>query len=315
MVSNGSGFGAGRLYSFLRGFIHRWVEFRELSTARYQTNTHTVAEPFGNITLTTSTADIAFALANDEKCRVECYEEENEKHQVTVENNTLVIKAVNTKSWYHYIGLYFGSPKITVYLPKAEYNTLLISESTGSIKIPNNFAFANANISLSTGNADFGASVLNSAQIKTSTGNILVENTSVGALNLSATTGKVTVLGVTCRKSITVGVSTGKTELTRVTCKSLTSNGTTGSLFLNRVTAADSFFIKRSTGDITFSSCDAAALKVKTSTGNVTGSLRTPKIFITNTKTGSVRVPKTASGGTCEIGTGTGNIEVKLAEN
>ena len=70
--------------------------------------------------------------------------------------------------------------------------------------------------------------------------------------------------------------------------------------------------VKRSTGDVKFSGCDAEKLYVKTGTGNVRGSLLTDKVFITDTDTGSVDVPKTAAGGRCEIKTGTGDIKMEI---
>ncbi|MDO4831574.1 MAG: DUF4097 family beta strand repeat-containing protein [Clostridia bacterium] len=289
----------------------KW-DFSKLSTVRYETNTHEIVEPFGDISLMTGTADIMFALSDDGKCRVVCYEEENAKHSVTVEEDTLVIKLIDTKSWYDYIGLRLGSPKITVYLPKTEYNALSIHESTGNVEIPKDFEFANADISLSTGAAVFCASASETIKIKTTTGNIRVEDTSAGSVDLTVSTGKVTVSGVNCKGDITVGVSTGKASLTDISCKSVISNGTTGSITLSHVIAANKFSIERSTGDVKFNRCDAAELYVKTSTGNVIGSLLTDKVFITDTNTGSVDVPKTAVGGRCEVKTVTGNIKIEI---
>jgi hypothetical protein len=51
---------------------------------------------------------------------------------------------------------------------------------------------------------------------------------------------------------------------------------------------------------------------MKANTGDIRGSLLSEKIFITKTTTGSVRVPSTASGGTCELITGTGDITVTI---
>lgn len=287
-------------------------DFAKLSTVRFETNTHDVTEPFGNISVVTDTADIVFALSDDGKCSVECYEEENAKHLVTVENGTLTVKVNEQKSLYDYIGFYFGSPKITVYLPKAEYSALSVKGGTGSVEIPKGFTFESADISLSTGDVDFSAAAHKTVKIKTSTGNISAEDTSAGCLDLSVTTGKITVSGVACTGDINVGVSTGKADLTDVSCKNVISDGTTGSIPMNHVIAENKFSVERSTGDVKFKGCDAAELYVKTSTGNVTGSLLTDKVFITETGTGKIDVPKTSVGGRCEINTGTGDIEIKI---
>ena len=200
---------------------------------KYETNTYEVGKAFSDISMTTDTADIIFALSDDGKCKVECYEKENAKHSVTVENDVLVVRI--NKSWYDYIGYDFGSSKITVYLPKKEYNALFINESTGNVEIPKDYLFDNVDISLSTGDVNFCASVSRLAKIKAITGNICVENTSAGALELSVTTGKVTVSGVTCRDNITVDVVTGSAYLTDSSCRSVISSVITGSISLNNV--------------------------------------------------------------------------------
>lgn len=289
----------------------KW-DFSKLSTVKYETNTHEISEPFGDISLTTDTADIMFALSGDRKCRVECCEDENAKHSVNVENGTLVVKINNQKTWYDYIGFHFGPPKITIYLPETEYHALTIHESTGNMEIPKDFTFASADISVSTGNVSFFAAAREAVKVKTSTGDICVEDTSAGSLDLSVTTGAVTVSGVTCNGDITVGVSTGKATMTDISCRSVLSTGTTGSISLNHVIAANNFSIERSTGDVKFTGCNAAELYVKTTTGSVTGSLLTDKVFLTDTKTGNVDVPKTATGGSCEIRTNTGDIKIAI---
>ena len=70
--------------------------------------------------------------------------------------------------------------------------------------------------------------------------------------------------------------------------------------------------IKRSTGDVKFDGSDAAEIFIKTDTGDVTGSLLTDKVFITQTDTGNIDVPKTVNGGRCEISTDTGDIKISV---
>ena len=287
-------------------------DFKKLSTVTLETNTYEISETFSDISLSTSTADITFVLSEDGKCRVECYEEENAKHSVAVEAGVLTVGINDQSAWYDHIGIHLRSPEITVYLPKAEYTSLSIRESTGNVTIPKDCSFGNVDISASTGHVDFSASVAESVKIKTSTGHIRVENTTVDSLDLSVSTGMVHVSGVTCRGKLTVGVSTGKAYLSDIACDSIESNGSTGDITLISVIADNRFSIERSTGNVTFSKCDAGGISIKTSTGDVTGSLRSGKVFITRTDTGDVRVPETTAGGRCEIHTDTGNIEIEI---
>ena len=287
----------------------KW-DFSKLSTGKYETNIYEVDKTFGNISFTTDTADISFALSDDGKCRVECYEEENAKHSVSVEDDILTVKINDKRAWYDYIGFNFESPKITVYLPETEYKALFIEECTGNVELPKDCSFGSVDISVTTGNVNIFAAIRDEAKVKTSTGNIRAENISAETLDFSVTTGTVTVSNVVCKGDVSVNVSTGKANLTDISCKNLTSSGSTGNLSLNNVIAEEMMSVKRSTGDIIVKDCDAAEIYMKTSTGSVFGNFLSDKVFVTDTGTGSVNVPETVTGGKCEIKTSTGDIKI-----
>jgi len=78
--------------------------------------------------------------------------------------------------------------------------------------------------------------------------------------------------------------------------------------------ASNKISIERSTGDVRFDKCDAAEISVDTDTGDVRGSLLSDKIFFVETDTGKVRVPRSETGGRCEIETDTGNVTIEIAE-
>jgi DUF4097 and DUF4098 domain-containing protein YvlB len=69
-----------------------------------------------------------------------------------------------------------------------------------------------------------------------------------------------------------------------------------------------------STGNVRFDEADCDTMKVKTSTGNVTGVLLSPKIFYATTSTGRADVPPSTVGGLAEISTRTGNIIITIKE-
>ncbi len=285
-----------------------------LSTGNYETNTYEISEDFNHLSLDTGTASISFVLSADGKCKVECYEEEKVKHTAAVKGDTLEIQVTDQRQWYDYIGIHFDSPKITVYLPKAEYGALSISGSTGIIQIPEKLTFERVDIATDTGNIHCLATVSGLLKIKTSTGKIGVENTSVGALDLSVSTGLITVSQVNCQEDMNIRVSTGRTNLTDIACKNLTSNGDTGDIVLNHVIAAEKISVQRSTGEVRFDGSDAAEIFVETDTGDVTGSLLTAKVFVASSDTGRVNVPKSTAGGQCEIHTDTGNIKITISQ-
>lgn len=293
---------------------YRW-NFTRLSTVTYETNTYEISEIFTNISIDTDTADIIFLPSPDGKCRVECCEEEKAKHSVTVQEGTLTIQLMDERTvedYIPYIGINIGSPKITVYLPEGQYASLSVRGSTGDIDVPEAMQFGDVDISFSTGDVSFSASAAASVKIKTGTGSIRMEHTSTGTLDLSVSTGHIAVSDVACEGNVQVSVSTGKVNFTNLRCQNLLSQGNTGDILLENVIAADSFSIERTTGDVTLVRCDASEIFIKTTTGDVHGSLLSEKIFIAQTDTGDVTVPRISSGGMCQIDTTTGDIHITL---
>lgn len=252
--------------------IMEW-DFSRLSTTEYEINEYTLEQSFQNIQITTDTADIIFVPTQQSDVMVTCHEHSNIHHTVTVNGDTLTIQTKDTRKWYEYIGINLGSQSITVALPHAQYDTLWLRSTTGDIKIPGGYSFVNA-------------------QIITSTGDIDVANITADAL--------------------TVAVTTGKASITDLKCKNFNSFGSTGDLLLKNVVATENFAIERDTGDVQFDGCDAGDISVETDTGSVTGTLLSEKIFITESDTGRVNVPKTFTGGKCKISTDTGNIIIKV---
>ena len=287
-------------------------DLRNLS-GKYVTTEHEITQDFNDISIDSDTERISFILSDDEKCKVVCSEPENMKHTVAVSGGALKISVKDERKWFERISLFSSDQfKTTVYLPKKDYTSLVIDTDTGDIDIPKDFAFKNIDISGSTCDVKCSASAEGKTGIKLSTGDIRLDGVDTGELELSVSTGAVTLQKITCKGGITVGVSTGKAELSDVKCGSLTSSGSTGVIHMDNVTATGAFNIDRSTGDITFDSCDAAELYIKTSTGSVSGTLLSDKVFITDTSTGDIDVPKTITGGRCEITTTTGDIRISI---
>ncbi len=286
-------------------------DFKKLSTVKYETNSYEI-EDFKNIKITTSTAKIIFKPSTDGKNKVVCFEESNEKHQVALNEDTLTITEQNTKKWYQYMGIDFYSPSITLYLAEGEYGDLFFKASTGDLIIPEEFTFKDLDLSFSTGDVTINAKKLDEIKVMTSTGDITVENLLVKSLELTASTGKIVVNNVKSEGDINLKVSTGKTILSDISCENFTSKGGTGKISLKSVIANEKLCIVRDTGDVELDNCDGAQISITTDTGDVSGSLKSEKVFIVKTHTGRVKVPDTITGGKCEITTDTGDIQIVL---
>lgn len=291
---------------------HDW-DLAALSKGDFETNTYSISEDFRSIAIDTETEDIVFLPGEGEGCQVEILERKKEPHKVFVKDGTLRIERTEEKSWLDSISFFsFETPKITVWLPKAEYEALSIRESTGDVQIPRELRFGTIGIEASTGDIDCRASASGEVQITTETGDIRVEGMRAKAIRLSVSTGRVEARDVSCEGALNITVSTGRTELTELSCGSLSSKGSTGSLIMKNVTVAGTLQAERSTGDIRMEACDAAEINLVTDTGNVTGSLRSEKIFMPKSDTGSIQVPETVTGGKCKITTDTGDIIIEI---
>lgn len=289
----------------------KW-NFLALSTTKFKTVEHAVNEGYQSIAISANTADIAFLPSENGETKVVCEEEEKVTYAVTVKENTLCVERVDTRKWYDYISFSFGTHKITVYLPEGTYGTLSIANSTGDVQIPNGLLFESMDVSTDTGHVTSFASTTGLMKIHASTGDISVENATMGSLDLSVTTGKINTLGIASIGDISLHVSTGDTHMKNTSCTSLTSSGGTGDLTLERVVATGTITVERSTGDVRLDASDAAELFLTTDTGDVTGTLLSDKVFIARTDTGRINVPKTVTGGRCEITTDTGDVQIEI---
>lgn len=287
-------------------------DFSALSTVKYETVEHGITEDFASLFIQPSTADVIIAPSEDGAAKVVCYEAENVKYTVSVSDGQLTILKNDMREWYDYIGITAGQPKITVYLPKTEYKSLIFKGNTGDAHISGEFIFEEISVGTSTGDVTCFASVKNKADVDTDTGDITVRSMAAGALELSTSTGKITLSDVSCSGDVSTAVSTGDVDATNVMCESFISSGSTGDVWMENVIASGKMSITRSTGDVEFESCDAAEISLKTTTGSVEGSFLTDKIFMAKSSTGDIEVSRTTSGGVCEITTSTGDIEIEI---
>ena len=290
----------------------KW-DFLKLTTRNYETNTYEISEDFNSVSINTDTADIVFVASDDEKCKVVCYEEEKMKHSVGVVDGKLSVNTVNTKKWYDYINIgWSGNPMITVYLPKDTNISLSLKNSTGDVSLPKELSFESIDIWGSTGDVKCYASSDGVVKIRRSTGDILLEGVCAGELELSVSTGHITATSINCAGDVKFSAGTGDIKLDGINCKALLSKGDTSDIFLKDVIASERFDIETDTGKVSFDRCDAGEISVKTDTGRVTGTLLSDKVFFTKADTGDVDVPRTTSGGKCEIETDTGDIRISI---
>ena len=300
---------------FTVGFAAGANEGESFVDAKYQNKTYGSDDEIKAIDVKSSVAYIKLLPYDKEGYLVKCFEEKNAYHSVSVKDGVLSIELQETRAWYDFISFFSKPTHVTVYIPAGNYDSLTISSDTGEVYVQSYFTFNKADVSCSTGDVGFLASTENALSIKTSTGNVSLGNGSDqfthGNVSLTTSTGNVTAKKLSL-KDFTISVTTGKTNISDVTCDSLRSTGNTGNISMSNLLVKGTLSVNRSTGDVTFDKCDAAELYITTDTGDVRGSLLSPKIFLYDTDTGDVSLPGTTTGGKCKITTDTGDISFSI---
>ncbi len=132
-----------------------------------------------------------------------------------------------------------------------------------------------------------------------------------GNLRVKATTGDIAIKDLS-PTSMDLSVTTGHIQLTDISCTRLSIKSVTGDISLKNVIAIDSLTVNAITGDVNFDGCDALRICVNLTTGDVTGSLLSDKVFSATVTTGHVDVPPSSGTDICEITATTGNIRITV---
>ena len=294
-------------------FIASGSDFSKLDDTVYETKTYPVEEAFDGIEIDVSEADVVFMPSVNGKASVECLKREKTDFTVSAENGVLKIAGKDERKWYDRSLFSLKKQTVTLYLPAGGFGALRIDCGTGDVSLPGDFTFASADITAGTGDVYCGASADGAITVKTTTGDIRIEGARAGEIELSVSTGCIDAGQVSCGGTLSAVFGTGKLRLTEAVCERLVCEGSTGDVILKNTVASESFDIKAGTGDVRFDDCDSGQISVNTSTGSVTGTLLTEKVFVAKASTGRVDVPDTVSGGSCRITPSTGDISIELA--
>lgn len=263
-------------------------DFTKLNLFEYYTETAIVEEDFSNIEIDIDTADVRFVLTDDDTCKVVYNETEKTEYVVTVEGGTLKIRFEDHRKWYDHIGIFFESEKMTVYLPRAEYENVSFKSDTGDLSL--------------------SGMTLQSLTVNVRTGDVSLSGLNLQSLTVQSTTGDVALSALNVQSALNITTDTGDVECESVNCQSLQIRVDTGDIELAGVIASQTMTIKSDTGDVELDRCDAASLDIQTSTGDVSGRLLTPKRYDADASTGDIRVPQSQEGGVCRIRTSSGDI-------
>lgn len=228
-----------------------------------------VEEPFSSITVDAQACNVHLVPSSDGTCQVEYPIGDQLECSVSVQQDTLRVVFRDHRAWYNGVSSSLTPLELTLYLPQSQYEQLTLDSVSGSITVPEDFSFSQAQVSTTSGALKFYAPV---------SGNLTLESVS------------------------------GTLDVTNVAPQSLSLSSTSGSIHASHVVVMETWDIDSVSGQVTLTDCDASALVINTVSGAVNASLRSGKSFSTQTVSGDVEVPSDSSGGSCNISTISGDI-------
>ena len=272
-----------------------------------------INEDFSSLKVDLEITDLEIKPSDDGKNKVVFYESEKISHEAKVEDDILLVKSEDKRDWYDKFG-YINRNRVTIYLNKTEYTDLTIINHTGDVLIRKTINYNNVDINSSTGDVEFYTNVTNLLKIKVSTGNILIKESEAKNCNLTATTGDITLKSLNVTETVTIEGSTSDIIVDGLNCKNYTTSNGTGKNKLKDLIVSENMNITATTGDVLFDRCNGFEITVKCSTGDVKGTLLSPKAFNVNTSTGKQKTPPSVyDNGGCTITTSTGDIIIEIA--
>ena len=292
-------------------------KFSNISTENYVTNTYTVEDKFMRVTVEAEEYDVRLHVSEDDQCKVECAETESVSCSVEVDNDTLSVRISNNRKWYEYIGFGFNwaKTKLDIYLPQEKYASLFIRSRSGNISVPEGLTFAESDVYSASGEIGFFAVVENDLCVRTESGDISVSGINPQNLTVQAVSGDVAIHAVNLEADLSVKTVSGSIGVSGMACQNVEAVSTSGDIEFSDLIAEEKIRTSSVSGDVELWQCDAGSLDIKTTSGDVSGSLLTQKIFVTDTTSGDVDVPRSTSGGICQVNTTSGNIEFIMAES
>lgn len=297
----------GVLYAGAAAFTG--FDFSVLETASLTRKEYEVNGSFKDISIDAKDCAVRLRYSEDGKCRVVCGENENITHTVEVKDNTLNITRNDSRKWYMMIGISLKQYDITVYLPEKMYGSLLFESGSGDISVPEDFGFSSGDIRTGSGNVAVSAVFDGNFSVETSSGDVKIKKLSADVIDINTVSGEIDVSEVTAAQTVNIESASGDTGLSEANAKNISAQSSSGGIKFDGVKAAGEIRAESRSGDISLDKSDADSLYIKTNSGDVSGSLLSPKIYNAETGSGTVKLPRSEEGGTCDIVTGSGDID------
>ncbi len=203
----------------------------------------------------------------------------------------------------------------SIYVGENTLGSLSVNGTSGRAEVTSVCAEGDVNVKTSSGKIDISEVECASMAAENSSGSIYISTVSAtGDMEVKGTSGSIHITDVDVDGDMAVNATSGGLNLENVECTNLTAENNSGKISCTSVVASGDINLENSSGGIVLEACDAENLKLSATSGSIRGTLLTEKIFQADATSGSVDVPKTTSGGVCEVTTTSGSIKISIVE-
>ena len=246
-------------------------------------------EPVESVRIQCESCDVSVSDGGD-TCAVEYRGPSRMACTAEVKNGTLQIeeKRVHRLSFWNWFSR--KSSKLTVLLPREQYDALELCIVSGDVKLEDGDLFRDLRIVTTSGDMDLTGAGGGEVILESVSGDVKFRDGNASGLSVGTTSGDVAVTGVDV---------SGRAELST----------TSGDVTVTGVDVTGRAEISTTSGDVALLDADAESLSISTTSGDVRTELRTPKEYVTHTGSGDASVASSQPGaGRCEIETVSGEI-------
>ena len=297
----------------LAALIVAKFDLQRFYTIHYESHGYEIAEEFQSLSISTEGASLTVLASDDGVCRVICNEANSVFYSIAVQDGTLHISLDDTREWYERrLSFTLASPDITVYLPVGSYLDLSLSNTSGSIRVEPAYTFASILLSSTSGDITCTASAQGGITARTESGDVKLSAARAATLNATTSTGKISLWELEAH-AISAASRTGDIRLADIASTEISATTEPGKITVIDTTAVGSLYIRSTSGKVSLRRADAAAITVETSSGDISGSLLSPKLFDVSSEHGRVSHPDSAGSAPCTVRTKRGSVRLDVA--
>lgn len=324
-------------------------DFKDLGTADPVTRTAEFTEPVTDISMSGVHCETVLKPASDGVCRVVFTGEEKLLFRALAENGKLTVSVEDKRKWYEMIGVFSFSDELTVFLPEREYGSLTAELTSGSLEIPEDFAFSaltaeNAsgavklaasadrlNVHTTSGSISVNGVRAKQAEIGSSSGSVrlsevtaeetlavqslsglaALDECSAREISVSSTSAGIRLSDVDAEESLTVETTSGSIVLEKGSARDISASSTSGGIRLSEADAEDTLTVESISGGIRLDGGQAQKTEITSSSGSVKGTVTGEYLYDVRTSSGSISVPKSGGSRLFRVTTSSGSVRIE----